>query len=211
MAQLSVVSQDMLCIDSDDGIDYYVKGTQKCNGINYTEACYDYTLTELYCGELSTCYSISYVCAYGCEDGACKTVNTSSLFPEPYTRFNENTIIVYGKYADVNEYNYCVEALNATGLTVKNDMDVGVTDKNNHNMILIGKPSDNLMTSELAGNDMTANSTEWESSLADSYIVHIVEDAYGTGKDVLVLAGAAQLRSMEACAHALSGMPVNYP
>ncbi|MBI2670441.1 PEGA domain-containing protein [Candidatus Woesearchaeota archaeon] len=67
------------CYDTDNGLDYYVKGTvtvrQQDNNITQQQSdfCSDtITLNEYYCATGSSIASKAYTCPYGCAFGACK-------------------------------------------------------------------------------------------------------------------------------------------
>lgn len=66
------VSASENCADSDGGLNYYVKGNLSLNG-NYVDSdwCSGSTLNEKYCISNSTSGTKSYICQWGCVDGAC--------------------------------------------------------------------------------------------------------------------------------------------
>ncbi|MEX0920554.1 MAG: hypothetical protein WDZ69_03170 [Candidatus Pacearchaeota archaeon] len=71
---------EVICSDSDGGINYYVKGSVSGNlgvknseeNMTYPEYCLDnQTLIERYCGDSQTNFTEEYKCPNGCYDGAC--------------------------------------------------------------------------------------------------------------------------------------------
>ncbi len=68
------VLSSLMCKDSDDGLDYYTKGTVRCPGSTYTDYCQvndvPNTLIE-YVSNGNSVGTPSYVCPNGCRDGAC--------------------------------------------------------------------------------------------------------------------------------------------
>ena len=64
------------CIDSDKGKDYYVKGyvsyiLPEGKGIGGEDSCDDYYVSEFYCKEDGSYEKDTFLCPYGCKDGAC--------------------------------------------------------------------------------------------------------------------------------------------
>jgi len=73
-----IVPEETGCTDSDDGRDYYTKGTTSRTGPNpltVADICDNsfsgYNLREYYCDETGEIQSALYNCPYGCQDGAC--------------------------------------------------------------------------------------------------------------------------------------------
>ncbi|MFH1521192.1 MAG: hypothetical protein ABID61_06105 [Candidatus Micrarchaeota archaeon] len=64
------------CTETDDGIDYYKKGTtvstSSAGRTGVTDFCVGDILTEKYCKSDKSIGSKNYTCAYGCSDGECK-------------------------------------------------------------------------------------------------------------------------------------------
>jgi hypothetical protein len=77
------------CTDSDDGKNYYQKGTATANGQNLTDQCNeDGTLMEKYCygNEIE---AETYQCPYGCQDGACiQQPPAQSYFTEGFESYS---------------------------------------------------------------------------------------------------------------------------
>jgi len=76
--------EPLACTDSDGGINYYTKGTCQDEKGSQTDYCSGtIQLAEYYCSQATTaetyCSSLSYDCAYGCQDGACKKEAAKSL------------------------------------------------------------------------------------------------------------------------------------
>jgi len=73
----SIVEAVTACTDSDEGKDYYVKGTVMASDGTMIDQCeskegYDKNrLFEAYCCDGKICHEV-YVCPYGCKDGACQ-------------------------------------------------------------------------------------------------------------------------------------------
>ena len=60
-----------MCTDTDDGDNYYLKGTVEVGVNSYPDHCNDGSnLTEKYCENNEMNYVV-YECRYGCMDGAC--------------------------------------------------------------------------------------------------------------------------------------------
>ncbi len=81
-----VAGENLVCTDSDGGLNYYTKGTITWTDENgtqrsSTDGCrYDgVTLAEVYCGN-NPDIARQYACPYGCENGACeKQIKTESI------------------------------------------------------------------------------------------------------------------------------------
>jgi hypothetical protein len=73
------------CIDSDNGLNYYTKGTCKdrigpttevtdfCGSGQWANIVYEHA-----CNNQDDCYEDTYICPYGCKDGACLTTPTTT-------------------------------------------------------------------------------------------------------------------------------------
>lgn len=81
------VSVTSLCTDSDDGKNYYVKGSCSDKIQTYTDNCLLNVVNEWYCDSVSnSCKNEVYTCPYGCQDGAClKSVTPSITITYPTT------------------------------------------------------------------------------------------------------------------------------
>jgi hypothetical protein len=66
-----VFEHDILCSDSDEGIDYYVKGTATNSTETKEDSCINDLLTEYFCLSESIIGYEEYECLFGCYDGAC--------------------------------------------------------------------------------------------------------------------------------------------
>lgn len=71
------VCQEMICVDSDSGLNQYIKGTTTFGVDTFTDSCYnDYTVLEYFCMNNSI-KTTTLTCGSGseCNDGLCKVVN----------------------------------------------------------------------------------------------------------------------------------------
>jgi hypothetical protein len=71
----------------------------------------------------------------------------------------------------------------------KLDGDVTDADKNNDNIILVGGPAVNTLVADLAADDLTKDVDWYRTEGKGTAIIDLVEDAFGTGKAALVVAG----------------------
>ncbi|MFH1402273.1 MAG: dockerin type I domain-containing protein [Patescibacteria group bacterium] len=68
----AVITLPTSCTDSDNGKDYYVKGSCiDSNGNKNWDACFGIQVTETFCAENLGCGYIDFKCPNGCQDGAC--------------------------------------------------------------------------------------------------------------------------------------------
>lgn len=58
------------CTETDNGKDYYMKGSTKIAAVTAEDKCEDNMLTEYYC-ESGSLKAIKYNCEFSCKDGAC--------------------------------------------------------------------------------------------------------------------------------------------
>tara|TARA_Y100000310_G_C20677641_1_gene814022 strand:+ start:48 stop:3140 length:3093 start_codon:yes stop_codon:yes gene_type:complete len=65
--------EEIMCTDSDDGKNFYVKGiTRIGDRPEFNEDyCYGNRLSEFYCNDLGGTSKFYYMCPYGCENGVC--------------------------------------------------------------------------------------------------------------------------------------------
>ena len=83
-----------------------------------------------------------------------------------------------------------VQATNPIKTSVaKLDRDVSDADKSNYNMILVGGPAVNSLVVTLADAESTKNQAWYVEQGEGTAIIDMIEDAWGTGKAVLVAAG----------------------
>ncbi|MFH1308382.1 MAG: MopE-related protein, partial [archaeon] len=127
------------CFDSDNGLDYYVKGICRSEMNNFTDevdfclggsvmdsACYDFNSTDGICG------GSLYACPNGCFDGACNPSNlTCSLTNASWSHTNvENgtqvEMIVEGENCDGKAINFTV--MEDDGFGIGNDYITSVID-----------------------------------------------------------------------------------
>ena len=76
---------DDSCEDSDGGAQYYSKGTVMINDEEFVDKCKEVIddlgkqlLTEWVCGDNSEAQDITFICPWGCEDGACIISNLTN-------------------------------------------------------------------------------------------------------------------------------------
>lgn len=196
------------CTDSDDGINYYVKGTVTYPGQTFTDFCTQgaagATIHEYYCTPSGSVGTSESYCQNGCVDGACVPVPLSN-----YNQFSSNSIIVYGASAASQDYSYCLGELKAIwpNDATKPDLEVTVADKTINNMVLLGGPAINKLVAELAAAGKTPSISYWADNLKDKYLVQIIKDAFATGKDAVIIAGYDASRSKDACNYLLADNP----
>lgn len=196
------------CIDSDDGQNYYVKGTVNYPGQAFTDFCTQgaagATVHEYYCTSSGIVGTSESYCANGCVDGACVPATLSN-----YQQFSSNSIIVYGASAASQDYSYCLGELKAKWPSdaTKPDSEVTAADKTVNNLVLLGSPTINKLVAELAAAGKTADISYWMNNLKDKYLVQIIKDAFATGKDAVIIAGYDASRSKDACNYVLADNP----
>jgi hypothetical protein len=129
------------CTDSDNGKDYFTKGTVAIKpsavytqGMSLTDACFDYhRIYEGYCGTDGFAKQMPiYTCAFGCDDGACnKVAKTSNIitpaliaFDNPNSQFLGGSTIEFYAYGQKSDK---TDISNAPGFGAK----LTVYDSNN--------------------------------------------------------------------------------
>lgn len=89
------------CVDSDGGIDYYLKGnvfSSTRSDLIYNDQCMNNTvgtLREYYCNSNSTVGYVYYNCSNGCENGACVETNFSNTSTNKRSYCNNGTCLIY--------------------------------------------------------------------------------------------------------------------
>lgn len=103
------------CMDSDGGIEYYIKGYLEVEGQHYEDYCVvegGVTVHEYYCdsvGNFTVLNSTEFPCPYGCEDGACQQQSCSDT-DEGLDYYEAGTVLHGGfEYPD---FCYSAQGLN---------------------------------------------------------------------------------------------------
>jgi len=65
------VEEELICTDTDGGIEYDIQGIVTRNGEEFADYCEIGVLTEYYCKEDGIVGSEDYICPAGCQDGVC--------------------------------------------------------------------------------------------------------------------------------------------
>ncbi len=77
-------------------------------------------------------------------------------------------------------------ALPETGLT---DAEVTQAKMQEHHLILVGGPAVNSLVADLADQGRTRSLYEWRNYYRNEALLHVVEDAFATGRNALIVAG----------------------
>jgi hypothetical protein len=106
----SVTQENKTCVDSDGGLNYYVKGTvtvctftEQGGGCGAAiDSCNGNILTEGYC-KGTDLNSLTYTCPYGCKDGACIPTTTTTI---PVSCVNHNECSQACDYLGTEKWQY---------------------------------------------------------------------------------------------------------
>lgn len=89
-----VNQEQLICVDSDGGYDYYTKGSAVLGNSSYPDICYsDNRLREGICNADGTNGPALYTCPNGCVDGACIAVSEEQKSPAEQKNPEEQKIL----------------------------------------------------------------------------------------------------------------------
>ena len=213
------------CTDSDDGMNYYVKGDVSSCGIVQTDFCASPTpgadprVIEFYCSGVSCNPSIGeygiesteYVCPNGCQDGVC--IQTAGAnYPAPFT--TSGATIIIGSMVPGSDLVSAVKMANdLVGYNgpayVVRDTAMTSADKSK-DLIVVGNSCDNAVAAKILGSDVPkcgADFTALTGVGQNQAIIKMVSNPYTASRIAMLIAGYGANDTTKAVSYVIANKP----